>query len=360
MSVADIPAVLAFYRRELAARGWKEEANGAVVTPDEVTLNFSSPDQTATLRLSRKYDLTILNLATQMTQAALAARAKAKKDADDKFTSDADAMVKKVMAEDAARRTAQAAGLSDAPLHALADQATPVPLPDTAENVEFNGPDGKLEFNSSSSVKAIAAFYRGVLKPLGWKEQPSVINKSNMVVMEFAKGGKALSFTVMQLGPKVNVSADGSGLVMANARPAATKDQGSAGADCRSRGGAPRSRARFRAAGAEAAYDEFDREQQDPGHRYRVSPGAQRQRSRRTQLGAGVLSQRTRQTRMEGDGRARHREAGPGATRVCLSRRAGDAETRPQQWRDQHRHWRRRFRPRRRRPTSCRSRARPS
>ena len=78
--------------------------------------------------------------------AALAARAKAKKDADDKFMSDADAMVKKVMAEDAARRTAQAAGLSDAPLHALADATTPVPLPDTAENVEFNGPNGKLEF----------------------------------------------------------------------------------------------------------------------------------------------------------------------------------------------------------------------
>ncbi len=230
VNVADIPAVLAFYRRELAARGWKEETNGAVVTPDEVTLNFSSPDQTATLRLSRKYDLTMLNLATQMTQAALAARAKAKKDADDKFTSDADAMVKKVMAEDAARRTAQAAGMSDAPPHALADQATPVPLPDTAENVQFNGPDGKLEFDSSSSVKAIAAFYRSVLKPLGWREEPSVINKSTMVVMEFAKGGKAMSFTVMQLGPKVNVSADGSGLVMANARPAATKDQGSAGA----------------------------------------------------------------------------------------------------------------------------------
>jgi hypothetical protein len=229
MSVADIPAVLAFYRRELSTRGWKEEANGAVVTPDEVTLGFSSPDQTATLRLSQKYDLTIFNLATQMTPAALAARAKAKKDADDKFMSDADAMVKKVMAEDAARRTAQAAGLSDAPLHALTDQATPVPLPDTAENVEFNGPDGKLEFDSTSSVKAIATFYRGVLKPLGWKEQPSVINKSNMVVMEFAKGGKALSFTVMQMGPKVNVSADGSGLVVANARPNATKDQTPAG-----------------------------------------------------------------------------------------------------------------------------------
>lgn len=235
-SAADIPAVLAFYRRELAARGWKEEANGAVVTPDEVTLNFSSPDQTATLRLNRKYDLTILNLATQMTQAALAARARAKKDADDKFDSDADAMVKKVMAEDAVRRTAQAAGMSDAPPHALAGQATPVPVPDTAENVQFNGPDGKLEFDSSSSVKAIAAFYRGVLKPLGWREEPSVINKSTMVVMEFAKGGKALSFTVMQLGPKVNVTANGSGMVMANARPAASKDQEAAAPNAESAG----------------------------------------------------------------------------------------------------------------------------
>jgi hypothetical protein len=230
-SVADIPAVLAFYRSELAARGWKEEPNGSVVTPDEALLNFSTSDQTATLRLSRKYDLTMLNLATQVTQAALAARAKAKKEADDKFMSDADAMAKQMMAADEVRRAAQAANLSDAPLHALADAATPVPLPETAENVEFNGPEGKLEFDSKSSVKAIATFYRGVLKPLGWKEQPSVINKSSMVVMEFAKGGKALSFTAMQLGPKVNVSADGSGLVMADARPGATKSQASAAPD---------------------------------------------------------------------------------------------------------------------------------
>ena len=94
---------------------------------------------------------------------------------------------------------------------------TPVPLPESAENVKFDGADGRLEFNSSSSVKALAAFYRASLKAQGWKEQPSVINKPNMVVMEFSKGGKAMSFTAMQMGPKVNVSADGSGLVMANA-----------------------------------------------------------------------------------------------------------------------------------------------
>ena len=61
VTVAEIPVVLAFYRRELAARNWEEESAGAVLTDSEVTLNFSSADQTATLRLGRKYDLTTVN-----------------------------------------------------------------------------------------------------------------------------------------------------------------------------------------------------------------------------------------------------------------------------------------------------------
>jgi hypothetical protein len=221
--IAELPATLAFYRRELAGRNWTEETKGAVVTPDNVTLNFSSAEQTATLTLGRKYDLTVVSLATQMTEAALAARARAKKQADDKFMSDAAAMAKHVIAADEVRRVAQAAGLSDEPLRALADSSTPVPLPENAENVKFDGADGRLEFNSSSSVKAVAAFYRGSLKSQGWREKPSVINQPNMVVMEFSKASKALSFTAMQMGPKVRVSADGSGLVMANATAAPGK-----------------------------------------------------------------------------------------------------------------------------------------
>ena len=217
--IAEIPVVLAFYRRELAARNWKEETSGAVITPDQVVLNFSTAEETATLKLSHKYDLTIVNLDAQVKEAALAARAKAKKEADEKFFKDADAATKQIMAADEARRAAQAANLSDAPLRTLADPTTPVPLPENAENVKFDGAEGRLEFDSASSVKALAAFYRGSLKPLGWKEQPSVINKSSMVVMEFSKGDKELSFTAMQMGPKVKVSADGSGLVMANAKP---------------------------------------------------------------------------------------------------------------------------------------------
>ena len=217
--IAEIPAVLGFFRRELTARNWREDTSGAIITTDDVTLNFSSAEETAVLRLGSKYDLTTVSLVTQVKPTAFAARAKARKEADDKFFSDAQAAAKSLMATDEARRMAQAAGLSDAPLQARADTVAPVPVPEGAETVQFSGTEGRLEFDSSSSVQALATFYRGALTSMGWKEEPSVINKSNMVVMEFAKGGKRLSFTALQIGPKVNVSASGSGLVMAAAEP---------------------------------------------------------------------------------------------------------------------------------------------
>ena len=117
--------------------------------PTIVTVNFSSAEQTATLELSRKYDMTMVKLVTQMKEGALAARAKAKKEAD----------------------AAQAAKLSDAPLHALAGNSKPVPLPENAEEVEFDGTNGRLDFYSPSTVRALAAFYRDALKAEGWKER---------------------------------------------------------------------------------------------------------------------------------------------------------------------------------------------
>jgi hypothetical protein len=218
---ADLPVVLAFFRRELAAQNWKDETGGSEVTGNDVTLNFSSPDQNAQLRLVHKYDLTFVSLVTQLKEAALAARARAKKEADENFFKNAETAAKQIIAADEVRRAAQAANLSDTPLRALADDTKPVPLPENAENVQFDGGKGQLEFDSGSSVKAIAAFYRSTLKSQGWKEQPMGINKPNMVTMDFSRAGKALSFTAMQMGPKVNVSVDGSGLTMATAKVAA-------------------------------------------------------------------------------------------------------------------------------------------
>ncbi|SEO22155.1 hypothetical protein [Bradyrhizobium sp. OK095] len=237
-ALADLPAVLAFYHREFTARGWTEEGNTPLAAGDEVALKFSSPEETGVLHLGRKYDFTMVDLAAQVKESVLAARTKAKKDADDQFMKDAEQMAKQVIAADEVRRKAQAATLSDAPLQALAGSNAPLPVPENAQEVEFD--DGRLEFNSTSSVKALAAFYRASLKPTGWKEQPSVINQPNMVVMEFSKAGKSISMTLMQMGPKVNVSANGSGLAMAAAKPASgSKPAGSDQAGASAKSAAP-------------------------------------------------------------------------------------------------------------------------
>lgn len=222
-AMAELPAVLAFYHRELAARGWQEDGSAPLAPGDEVAIKISNAEETGVLRLGRKYDFTMVSLTAQVKDSALAARAKAKKEADDKFFSDAAAAAQKVIAADEARRKVQAAALSDTPLNALADSKTPVPLPETAEGVKFEGGDGRLEFSSTSSVKALGTFYRASLKNAGWKEQPSVINQPNMAVMEFSKAGKSISMTVMQMGPKVNVSANGTALMVAAAKPVEAK-----------------------------------------------------------------------------------------------------------------------------------------
>jgi hypothetical protein len=115
-----------------------------------------------------------------------------------------------------ASRPAQAAQPSRAPvetLQPLAGGMAPIPVPADLDDMEFDGEDGKLEFKSPSSVRAIAAFYRAQMKPLGWREAPSVINRDNMAVLNFSKGSKTIALTIMQMGPQANVRANGSGLV---------------------------------------------------------------------------------------------------------------------------------------------------
>ena len=58
------------------------------------------------------------------------------------------------------------------------------------------------------------------MKQQGWDSRSSVINNANMVVLNFAKAGKSVSFTIMRMGSKTNVSADGSGLKIASAKSA--------------------------------------------------------------------------------------------------------------------------------------------
>ncbi len=215
MVPADVATVLAFYRNVLISRGWKEESAGAAVTPDSVKLNFTSPEGPAVLEIGRQYDFARVSLVQQVTAPAAAPSAPAAQE------NSIDAMMKQAqqMMRDAGVPSMGAATAPSAAsagpaekLPPLAGNSAPVPLPGTAEDVDFDGESGKLDFTSASGVKAVADFYRTMMKEQGWNAQPSVINNANMVVLNFAKGGKSVAFTIMQMGPKTNVSATGSAL----------------------------------------------------------------------------------------------------------------------------------------------------
>jgi hypothetical protein len=109
-------------------------------------------------------------------------------------------------------------GNAGAPLRARAGGDAPIPLPDQADDVKSRGSGGTLEFSSTASVAALAAFYRSQMRPLGWTERPSAINRDNMVVLNYRKAGKDVSLTIMQFGPKVRVTARGSALAAASAK----------------------------------------------------------------------------------------------------------------------------------------------
>ena len=91
---------------------------------------------------------------------------------------------------------------------ALADDAAPpLPMPDDATEIAYDGEAGTLAFSSAKSVKDVAAFYRDLAKKNGWKETPSVINKDNMSVLTFVAGENDVGFTIMALGDKTQVEA---------------------------------------------------------------------------------------------------------------------------------------------------------
>ncbi|WP_158818344.1 hypothetical protein [Methylocapsa sp. S129] len=143
-------------------------------------------------------------------------------DAGDALFKQAQQMQDEAIAQALAAAKAPAAPAPSSPVAALAALAgsnASIPLPETAEDVDFDGAEGKLEFNSASNVKSVAAFFRAAMKPLGWKEQPSVIDKPNMVQLDFAKAGKDISLTIMQMGKQTSVTGSGEGLVNGAATP---------------------------------------------------------------------------------------------------------------------------------------------
>jgi len=65
----DLAATLNFYRGALSKRGWTENS-GALVTPDAAAITFTTTDGPALLRLSRRDNLTIVELSLRKPAAA--------------------------------------------------------------------------------------------------------------------------------------------------------------------------------------------------------------------------------------------------------------------------------------------------
>ncbi|HEY6025092.1 MAG TPA: hypothetical protein VIV34_13050 [Pseudolabrys sp.] len=216
---AELGTVLAFYRRELVARNWKEETQGAVLKPDEVVVNFTSPDGPAVLKLGRKYDLTIASLVLRIQKPAAAkAEPASGGDSVDALMKQAQQMMREAAADLAVGTKSAAAppppNAAAPPLHVLAKKKW-VGVPEGAEDVAFDGTEGTLEYSTASGIQSVADFHRSTMKAQGWDSRPSVINNANMVVLNFAKAGKSVSFTIMRMGNTTRVSAEGSGLKVA-------------------------------------------------------------------------------------------------------------------------------------------------
>lgn len=111
----------------------------------------------------------------------------------------------------------QRAAAGGPPLTSLPDRSEPIPLPLSSEEIDFDGARGRLEFYNAASVGQVADYYRGALKPLGWQEKRTPINRENMVALTFSNGAKDLSITVMRMGQRSKVMADGSALKIATA-----------------------------------------------------------------------------------------------------------------------------------------------
>ena len=245
-----LDASLAFFRDELAARGWapwsRKDNRKLAAGEDASEANergkfafFVREDHRPIMLMLQNRDDGRLNASLERVPEKLLTALNAKEEepapqaappesapraeAPDAFDALAGNILKEVekatnqalqdINKPAAKIATEAPAASGEPLKAMADSTTPILLPDTAEDIDFDGGRGSLEFKSSSDVKSVATFYREAMTREGWKPETSPINKANMVVLRFAKGEKDLAFTIMTFGDKTSTSVSGSGLV---------------------------------------------------------------------------------------------------------------------------------------------------
>ncbi|MGP8122893.1 MAG: hypothetical protein ACLP8B_20505 [Xanthobacteraceae bacterium] len=203
---ADPAAVLAFYRRELGQRGWKEVPAGAADHANEIRRSFSAAEGTAVLVLGHAADATSISLVVRASEEVVAARALEAREAERAARgvplADADAVQRE--AGDMASNLGRSSGI----LRPRANVNLPIPVPETAEAIALDGAAGRLTFTSGASVRALEIFYRGMLKAQGFAERPGEAH-SGVAALEFVNGTETLLLTFAREGNTVTVTATG-------------------------------------------------------------------------------------------------------------------------------------------------------
>ena len=230
-----IAATLAFFNGQLAGMGWSPAPKGRNADTDKAAhAYFVRPDHAPLLLVAQRGD----DGATRIVLKSVSAEEFAAENAPASPTpvaaaqpaptptvtpNEVSAAIVKPVQPATADVAAEATALKTATppamngpvesLAALEANTASIPVPATAEDVRFDGAEGKLAFETASSIKSVVAFYRAAMKPLGWEAESSGIDKPNMVVLDFSKDGKDVELTVMRSIDKTEVEASGEGLV---------------------------------------------------------------------------------------------------------------------------------------------------
>ncbi len=242
LSAQPPEALLDFYRKELTALGWARwtppASDGAKAQGKAIRTHFIKENKDPLLFIldpERRPGHTIVYLkgvphdemmaeyapkpkppVAAETQAAAAPESSSEDDDEDsdddsdaKFNSMVKDLIDQALQPPKKDKPAEA-GLSNGPLKLSDAFAMPVPVPELSSEIEHEATKGTLEFKSQATIGALADFYRTQMKPIGFKEKPSVINSKTMKVLNFSRGkSDELTFTLMQMGKRTNVSARG-------------------------------------------------------------------------------------------------------------------------------------------------------
>jgi hypothetical protein len=197
-SSASPETVAAYYRQALPEQGWAEMTDLSQVEAEQATLFFTNDKAQLVVHLSVTQSdgqsKVVLEAASAEAVAALSEPSEVEDEAEAEPTPTAETTA-----------DAGAAG-------ALSD----IPVPDGAQNVQYEPDLGQITYTSSEDIATLADFYREELPAQGWVEEEIVaMVQDTLGSLQFNQGEASLSLTIFKLGNETDVTISVDGLAMA-------------------------------------------------------------------------------------------------------------------------------------------------